>query len=119
MSSSQETNPIAFQILRNPLAELFQALHDGPDYSTQLLKTQLAVFFRSIKVGGLTHIGGHFYISKVFARNHGSPKLLHNHGFEWIEHSNTHQYWKLDGAENHQLFRAVVEEMTGCPITAR
>lgn len=110
MSSSQETNPIAFQILRNPLAELFQALHDGPDHSAQLLKTQLAVFFRSKKVGGLNHIGVHFYISKVFARNHG---------FEWIQYSNTHQYWKLDGAENHQLFRAFVEEMTGCPITTR
>ena len=106
----------SFQILRNPLAELFQALHDGPDYSTQLLKTQLAVLLRSKKVGGLNHIGWHFYISKVFARNHGSPELLQNHGFEWIEHGNSHQYWKLDGAENHQLLSAIVEEITRSPI---
>lgn len=105
--------------LRNPLAELFQALHDGPDYSTQLLNTQLAVWLRNEKVGGLNLRRWHFYISKVFVRNYGSSELLKDHDFALILHSRTHQYWKLDGAERHQLFRAVIEEMTGCPINVR
>ena len=105
--------------LRNPLAELFQGLYDGPDYSTQLMKTQLAVWFRGEKVGGLNHTRWHFYISKVFVRNHGSSELLEDHGFALIEHSKTHQFWMLDGVENHQLFRVVIEEMTGCAINVR
>ena len=108
-----------FPALRNPLAELFQALHNGPGYSTQVMKTQLVVWFGGERVGGLNHAHWHFYISKVFAQNHGSNELLRDHGFDWIKHSATHQYWKLDGVLHHQLFRAVIEEMTGCPINVR
>ena len=37
--------------LRNPFGELFQALHDGPDYSTQTMKTQIIVWFGDKRVG--------------------------------------------------------------------
>jgi len=119
MNEIQADSSSSIPELRNPLAELFQALHNAPQYSTQTMKTQLVVWFGVYKVGGLNYAHWHFYISKIFARNHGSDELLHDHGFEWIKHSATHQYWKLEGIQHHQLFKAVIEEMTGCPINVR
>ncbi|GGE55789.1 hypothetical protein [Actibacterium pelagium] len=105
-----------FPQFRNPLAELFQALREGPDYSVQIMKTQIMVRFRGEKVGGLNHILWHFYISKVFVRGHGTPELLKSYGFEWISHNETHQYWKLEGVEHHQSFKGAIEAMTGCSV---
>ena len=119
MNNFANNDSNSFQTLRNPLAELFQPLRDGPDYSTQFMKTQLAVWFRGAKVGGLNYSRWHFFISKVFVRNHGSSELLEDYGFTLIEHSKTHQYWKLDGAENHQLFRVAIEAMTESQINVR
>jgi len=105
--------------LRNPLLELFHALHISEDYSCNAKKVQLEVIFRGEKVGGLNRENWRLYISKVFAGAHGSPELLESYGFEWKEHSPSHQYWFLRDVADHQLFRRVIEEMTGVPVIVK
>lgn len=102
--------------LRNPLIELFHALHRSEEYSCHAGAVQIEVFFRGEKVGGINRDNWRLYISKVFAGTHGSTKLLESYGFEWKEHSPSHQYWFLHDAADHQLFRRVIEEMTGVPV---
>lgn len=107
------------QALRNPLAELFQALRASADYDCFSGDQQLEVFFQGQKVGGINRRDWHLYISKVFVGKCGSPELMQSFGFDHIAQNNGHEYWRLSDVSDHQAFRRVIEEMTGVPIPLR
>ena len=93
-------------------------MRDDAIFRVAFSKDRLTVHFQGKKVGGLDCSKGHFYISKVFARDHALSELLKAHGFEWIINGDAHQYWRLNGIHNHQSFRSVIEEMAKTQVHA-
>lgn len=74
---------------------------------------QLMVYFRGQKLGGLNRQASHWYFSKVFVRDHGSPDLMTAHGFEHVVHNEKHDYWLGKGLNALAGFEDAMVAMTG------
>ncbi len=102
--------------LPKDVATFFQSLQNNPDYSYQAGRMQLMVYFRGQKVGGLNRKSSHWYLSKVFVRDYGSPEIMEAHGFRHVIHNDKHEYWMTTGGGALATFRAATSKMTSVQL---
>ena len=76
-------------------------------------RQQTMLYHEGQKIGGWNTRDGHWYVSKVAARNR--EELLLRHGFRWREKKG-HEWWQLQGNESGSAFVAVVKELTGIRV---
>ena len=106
----------AINELPEPVASFFRSVNAHPDYACQAGRMQLMVYFRGQKVGGLNRQASHWYFSKVFVREHGSPALMEVHGFQHVIHNEKHDFWLAPRNGALDAFEAAITEMTGIPL---
>jgi hypothetical protein len=106
----------AINELPEPVASFFRSVNAHPDYACQAGRMQLMVYFRGQKVGGLNRQASHWYFSKVFVREYGSPALMEAHGFQHVIHNEKHNYWLAPRNGALGAFEAAITEMTGVPL---
>ena len=63
------------------------------------------------KVGGWNTKHDHWYVSRVIAGDH--EDLMERNGFRWMTKTGGHCWWQLDGEDDADSFRNVVEALTG------
>ena len=102
--------------LPEAVATFFRSVQANPDYSYQTGKMQMMVYFRGQKVGGLNREASHWYFSKVFVRDYGSPAIMEAHGFRHVVRNEKHEYWMATGGCALAGFEAAVSEMTSVPL---
>jgi hypothetical protein len=107
---------IAISELPEPVAAFFHSINAHPDYSCQVGRMQMMVYFLGKKAGGLNRRTSEWYFSKVFVRVHGSPALMGAHGFQHVVHNEKHDYWLAPRSGALAAFQAAVTEMTGVRI---
>ncbi|EPX82843.1 hypothetical protein ruthe_03067 [Rubellimicrobium thermophilum DSM 16684] len=91
----------------------FERVAHYPDYDCRIGRMQLMVYFRGQKLGGLNRQALHWYFSKVFVREQGSPDLMTAHGFEHVVHNEKHDYWLGKGLNALARFEDAMVAMTG------
>lgn len=96
-----------------PVSAFFERVAHHPDYDCRVGRMQLMVYFRGQKLGGLNRHASHWYFSKVFVRDHGSPDLMTAHGFEHVVHNEKHDYWLGKGLNALARFEDAMVAMTG------
>ena len=82
-------------------------------YTVRNGRQQIMLFHRGRKVGGWNTRDGHWYVSKVAARDR--DELLRRNGFRWMQKPG-HEWWQLDGEANAGVFAAVAGALTGTPM---
>ena len=99
--------------LPTPVSAFFERVTHHPDYDCRIGRTQLMVYFRGQMLGGLNRHASHWYFSKVFVRDHGSPDLMRAHGFEYVVHNENHAYWRRKGLNAEAHFEEATVAMIG------
>jgi hypothetical protein len=96
-----------------PVSAFFERVAHHPDYDCRVGRMQLMVYFRGQKLGGLNRQASHWFFSKVYVRDHGSPDLMTAHGFEHVVHNEKHDYWLGMGLNALARFEDAMVAMTG------
>ena len=79
--------------LPEPVADFFRRILAHQDYDCRAGRMQMMISFRGQKVGGLNRRASHWYLSKVFVREHGKLERLKAYGFKHVVKNDEHDYW--------------------------
>lgn len=91
-------------------AALIEKLATHPDFACAAGAMQVKVHYRGEKVGGYNRQRGHWYVSKVFVREHGLETLVERLGFERVTHNAQHEYWMAGGPDALGAFEAMLQD---------